>query len=161
MENLPGSPGATNTEAARREVSAPAILLMVIGALVSANVLYSLIKLLATRGEMPPLPPELYNNPQLGPYRDLMEKLIRLLSGPLGISFNVFGLAQGVLMVLGGLKMKTLTNYRLAMAGAIAALVPCFIGCCCVMGLPVGIWSVVVLNKPEVKSAFRQGGVSP
>jgi hypothetical protein len=32
--------------------------------------------------------------------------------------------------------------------------VPC-ISPCCLVGLPIGIWALVVLNKPEVKSSFH------
>jgi hypothetical protein len=53
----------------------------------------------------------------------------------------------------GGLKMKSLENYKLAMAASIISIIPCF-GCYCI-GIPVGIWSIITLNKPEVKSAFR------
>ena len=50
--------------------------------------------------------------------------------------------------------MKKLVNYRLAMVVSILALAPC-ISPCCLLGLPFGIWALVVLNKPEVKSAFQ------
>jgi hypothetical protein len=40
------------------------------------------------------------------------------------------------------------------MAASIIAIIPCFGPCCC-LGIPVGIWALVVINKPEVKSAFR------
>ena len=36
----------------------------------------------------------------------------------------------------------------------IIAMVPC-ISPCCLVGLPIGIWALVVLMKPEVKAAFR------
>ena len=32
-------------------------------------------------------------------------------------------------------------------------MLPCT--CCCIAGLPVGIWALVILLKPEVKSAFH------
>jgi len=38
------------------------------------------------------------------------------------------------------------------MAGAVVAMLPC--QCCCLLGLPAGIWALVVLNKPEVNSQF-------
>jgi hypothetical protein len=49
--------------------------------------------------------------------------------------------------------MKKLKNWNLAMAGSILAMIPC-ISPCCIMGLPIGIWAVIVLMKPEIKSAF-------
>jgi hypothetical protein len=42
-----------------------------------------------------------------------------------------------------------------AVIASVAAMLPCTVSCCCILGLPVGIWSLVVLMKPEVKQAFR------
>jgi hypothetical protein len=50
--------------------------------------------------------------------------------------------------------MQQLTSHGLAMAAAIIAMIPCF-SPCCVLGLPFGIWALVVLSKPEVKSQFH------
>jgi hypothetical protein len=55
-------------------------------------------------------------------------------------------------VLFGALKMLRLQSYGLAIAAAIIAMLPC--QCCCVLGLPFGIWVLVVLNKPEVKSQF-------
>lgn len=55
-------------------------------------------------------------------------------------------------MLYGGLQMRQMKNHGVAMAAAIAACIPCF-SCCC-LPLPVGIWALVVLTKPEVKQAF-------
>jgi len=49
--------------------------------------------------------------------------------------------------------MMKLNNYGLCIAASIAALVPCLTPCCC-LGLPAGVWALVVLCKPEVKAAF-------
>ena len=49
--------------------------------------------------------------------------------------------------------MQKLQNYQFALTASIVAMVPC-ISPCCVFGLPFGIWALVVLNKPEVKSQF-------
>ena len=57
-------------------------------------------------------------------------------------------------ILFGALKMKKLESYGLAMAASIIAMIPCF-SPCCLLGLPIGIWAVVVLSKPEVKSAFH------
>jgi len=66
----------------------------------------------------------------------------------------VIGLLMSVLVLIGALKMKRLENYGLAMAASIVAMLPC-ISPCCIIGLPIGIWALVVLSKPEVKSAFH------
>jgi hypothetical protein len=74
--------------------------------------------------------------------------------GPIAITSAIIGLVIGIVIVMGALKMKNLQSYGLAMTSSILAMIPC-ISPCCLLGLPIGIWSVVVLSKPEVKSAFR------
>ena len=66
----------------------------------------------------------------------------------------IIGLVVGALILFGAIKMKNLESYGLAMTASIIAMIPC-VSPCCLLGLPLGIWAVVVLNNPEVKSAFR------
>jgi hypothetical protein len=76
------------------------------------------------------------------------------VSGPLVIATGVISILVSGVILLGGLKMKKLENYGFAMAASIVAMIPC-ISPCCIIGLPVGIWALIVLSKPEVKNAFR------
>jgi hypothetical protein len=50
--------------------------------------------------------------------------------------------------------MQSLRSYEFALTAAILAMVPCLTPCC-LIGLPFGIWAVVVLSKAGVKSQFR------
>jgi hypothetical protein len=75
-----------------------------------------------------------------------------MMSGTAGIIGAVIGLGFAAVILMGGIKMKQLQSYGLVMTAAIFALLPC--GNCCCIGLPLGIWALVVLNKPEVKNAF-------
>ncbi len=77
-----------------------------------------------------------------------------MLSGGFGIVGGLIGVAIGAVVILGGLKMKRLESHAWAMAGAIVAVIPCF-SPCCLLGFPFGIWALVVLNDPQVRSAFR------
>jgi hypothetical protein len=63
-------------------------------------------------------------------------------------------LGIGVVVLIGALRMKALRGYALAMTATILAMVPC-LSPCCLLGLPIGIWSLVVLLSADVKSAFR------
>jgi hypothetical protein len=96
------------------------------------------------------------NGFHIGPqqmYDPQMQKLIGTLGGSLGIVQNVIGGIVGVVVLLGAAKMQKLQSYQFALTASIVAMVPC-ISPCCVFGLPFGIWALVVLNKPEVKSQF-------
>ncbi len=54
----------------------------------------------------------------------------------------------------GGLQMKSLEGYPWAIAASILAVVPC-LSPCCVAGIPLGVWALVVLIDPMVKDQFR------
>lgn len=86
-------------------------------------------------------------------YDPQMQKFFNSLGGGLGIVQNIIGGIVGVIVLLGAAKMQKLQSYQFALTASIVAMVPC-ISPCCLFGLPFGIWALVVLNKPEVKSQF-------
>ena len=77
-----------------------------------------------------------------------------MFSGGFGIVTSSLGILLSAVIFYGGLKMKRLENHGLAVASSILAIIPCT-SPCCLLGIPVGIWALVVLMKPEVKSAFH------
>jgi DNA-directed RNA polymerase subunit RPC12/RpoP len=81
------------------------------------------------------------------------DPMMAMASGAWGIVSGIVGLLMAALIIAGALKMKKLESYGMAMAAAIIAVIPC--NCCCVLGLPFGIWALVVLNDANVKAAFR------
>lgn len=82
------------------------------------------------------------------------EAWANMFSGAIGVVSSGIGIVVSGVILFGAIKMRKLENYGLAMAASIIAMVPCF-SPCCALGLPIGIWAVVVLSKPEVKSAFH------
>ncbi|HNQ87031.1 MAG TPA: protein kinase [Verrucomicrobiota bacterium] len=58
------------------------------------------------------------------------------------------------IIILAALKMRHLEAYRLAVVGSILAIL---ITPGNIIGLPVGIWSLVVLARQDVRKAFREG----
>lgn len=115
-------------EIALSKVAAPAIALMIFGGLGLALQMVAIVAQIAmnARGD---------------------DVLPAVLGGGLAI-------ATGSLILVGGLKMKRLETYGLAMAAAVLAIIPCF-SPCCVIGIPIGTWAIVVLNDAAVKNAFR------
>jgi hypothetical protein len=75
------------------------------------------------------------------------------MHGSMAGVINLFFAALNAFVLLGAIKLMRLQSYGLAMAACIVAMLPC--QCCCLFGLPFGIWALVVLSKPEVKSAFH------
>jgi hypothetical protein len=82
------------------------------------------------------------------------QKIAQMFGGTVGVIGNLLGIAVSAFLFFGAYKMKKLENYGLALATSIVAMIPC-ISPCCLIGLPIGIWALVVLTKPDVKTNFQ------
>ncbi len=65
------------------------------------------------------------------------------------MSLVLFKIVPAVLIFYGGFEMLRLRSYAWAVAAAIIAIVACSL-----IGLPVGIWSLIVLGRRDVRDAF-------
>src|SRR5262245_43493505 len=65
----------------------------------------------------------------------------------------ILALVWGVVVTMSRSKLKSLQRYGSVMTGVIFAMLPC--NPVCVVGLPIGIWALVVMNNQDVKDAFR------
>lgn len=72
------------------------------------------------------------------------------------LGFAIVIVLVNAVVAYGSFRMRQLRNYRLAWITAILALIPP-VGPCFVLGIPAGIWAMVVLARPEVREAFDQG----
>ncbi len=70
------------------------------------------------------------------------------------ILFSLYGFS-----VSGALQMMQVKNYHSAMASAIIHILTLICGFPLV-GVPVGIWALVVLQKTEIKSAFARNAAT-
>jgi hypothetical protein len=144
----PGAPAPLSAAMAgpspEKAVRTPATLLLVVAGLGFLGSLWGLGMSLFGRGAamLGTLPPDF--PPQL---RHWLE--ISMGPGP-----AVVGLLPDLVFLFGGLAMLKLQRWGLALAACILALV-CGNPCCCPIGLVAGIWGLVVLLKPEIKSAFH------
>jgi len=77
----------------------------------------------------------------------------KFYEGAFAFGFSIVDIFIAALIIYAALKMKDLKHWGLAVAASILAMIPC-ISPCCIIGLPIGIWCLVVLMKPEVKEAF-------
>jgi hypothetical protein len=139
-----GSSVPAGREAALARVKAPAIAVMVVGAL---SVLGSILRILFSL-----LGVGMAGMAAAGGSGDASGRLLSLMSGGIGIVFAVLGLFINGVAIFGGLKMSKLESYTMAWVGVIACAMPCT--CCCLIGLPVAIWAAIVLMNEEVKAAF-------
>jgi hypothetical protein len=137
----------------QKKVQAPAVALLVVAGL---TVLVFLLSLVANTwvvrfAEQADMPAE-----QLARIRELSQ--VTLLSVVVGLVLNVGGAA---LIAFGAWQMLKLRSWGFALAASILAMIPCFTSCCCLLGLPAGIWALVVLLDPDVKAAFAAAQQPP
>ena len=136
------SPAGAN---AAEALNIPSVLLLVSGGL---GVIMGLGSLVGAGGSSAALA-KLANDPNTAQFA----KFAQTLAGPVNIVLTLLGVALSAFVIFGALKMRSLQGHGLALGAAIVSLIPCT-GCCC-LGMPVGVWALVVLLKPEVKSQFQ------
>jgi hypothetical protein len=136
------------------KVAAPAIGLLVVAIL---SGLFTLLGLFG--GALNDWMLKMFENANLPP--DQMEQIREAMAqnaagNAMGYLFLAINIAAAVLIAVGALKMKSLESYGLAMTASILAMVPCIgtSSCCCVIGLPIGLWALIVLMDKDVKAAF-------
>jgi hypothetical protein len=148
---LPSGTPLTNAPASNAEalVNGPGIALMIVGILCALGAIWGVLTHILGMGmgafgpgQTPPnMPPQ-------------VAQWMQVMSGGVGLVLNFIGLALSGFFIYAAIKMRKLESYGLVMTATILSMVPCVSPCCCI-GLPIGIWILVVLSKPEVKSAFH------
>lgn len=153
-------------EAAKKKVGAPGMLLIIVG-LLSLLIEGGLLALASTN---PNAFADWYQKTLIDSQQDPkvkadiqqqfdQQKAGMRLDSPFNFGSYALGAVLAVLTILGGVKMRGLSGYGLAMTGSVAAIIP-ISGCCCVT-MPVGIWALIVLVNADVKRAFGKGPVEP
>jgi hypothetical protein len=149
-----GSASISSREIALQRIKVPAVALMVASILNIILALWDLIEMIFSSPDLQPINSALeqLNNPQI---EQFAQKMLHLMYGPLGIVNILIELAISVLILVGAKKMKSLQSYQFSLAAAGLSMVPCLTPCCgFLLGLAFGIWSLVVLRRPDVKSHF-------
>ncbi len=124
------------------QISGPSIGLIITGVI---GALFSMFALIALGIGMSL--GSLFGGQDFGWYEDFY-------GGAIGMGSSFLGLLVAVFIIYAALKMKDLQQWNLAVVASILAMLPC-INPCCIIGLPIGIWALVVLMRPDVKAAFK------
>lgn len=149
----PASAAEDSRAAALKRIKGPAVALKITGIL---NIIFSVLSV----GFMAFLPQlvklldaqlKQLHNPQL---EAALESSLHNSNIPLDVAINFFGLVLSVLIFMGAVKMQSLSSYEFSVTVAVLAMLP-LLTPCCIIGMPVGIWALVVLMKPQVKSQFH------
>jgi hypothetical protein len=144
-----GTPMTASTGNAEAMVSGPATALMVVGIICALAAIWTVLSNVLGLGVGAFAP-----NRGGGGMPPQMQQWVQMTSGGVGVFLGVLGLAVSGFIIFASTKMKKLESYGMVMTATIVSMVPCISPCCCV-GLPIGIWVLIVLCKPEVKSAFH------
>jgi hypothetical protein len=80
-----------------------------------------------------------------------------ILLGGFGVMLCVVGIIIDAVIIIGANKMRKLDSYGFAVAAAILSVIPCLSSPCFILGLPFGIWALVVLMDQRVRDAFWGG----
>jgi hypothetical protein len=84
---------------------------------------------------------------------EMVREIQRGSVGPVATAIQGSFALLNLFIILCGVQMMRLQNWGMAVAGSVLAMLN--IGsCCCVLGIPVGIWSLMVLISPDVTSIF-------
>ena len=67
---------------------------------------------------------------------------------------GVLGFLVAPIVIYGAIQMMRGRSFSLARTAAILAVIP-LTSCCFIIGIPFGIWALVVLAQPDVKALFR------
>jgi hypothetical protein len=74
--------------------------------------------------------------------------------GPQEGIIGILALGASIVIIVGARRMRRARGLGLARAASVLAMLPC-LSPCFLVGLPVGIWALVLLSLPETKSSFR------
>jgi hypothetical protein len=134
----------------QERVKGPAIALIVVGILggvlgiinlLGSALMSSLAKRIGTFSEE-----QLAEMERMGQGQTLMSVVLSLLV-----------LGGSAFIIFGALQMMKLRGWTIALVASILAMIPFFTCCACFLGVPVGVWSIIVLSNADVKRAFQQG----
>jgi len=129
---------------------------MVVGAVSFVVTILSIMLITAGGGSYQIQPPDTAGTsvsaaptpaPSAEPYSDDISREIAVLLGAV-----IVRLGLDALIMVAGYRMRLLRNWSLSMAGAVVAMLP--LSLCVFIGLPIGIWAIVVLNNKDVKRSF-------
>ncbi|MCX7004273.1 MAG: hypothetical protein NTV22_13510 [bacterium] len=140
---------------AAQRVRIPAIIQIVLWSASALSSVYSLISAMSgvnTEQIMATIRKATENNPDAAQMMQVTEQVIGIY-GTYALPTAVVSVVVVLVGLIGSIRMLQMKTYGLAMVAAILTLIPC-VGPCCCLGLPIGIWSLVVLSNAHVRQQF-------
>ncbi|MCA8920399.1 MAG: hypothetical protein KDD82_01245 [Planctomycetes bacterium] len=133
------------------KVKPPAICLIIFGALFGFLSLCGAgqgIAMLAGALPGPQVPPDA--PPEVA---EMMQQWYTL-APIMNVVTGFMGVVTCVLAFVAGIRLLSMRGATLAKVASVLIMIP--VGGCCCLGIPLGIWVLVTLGKPEVAAALRE-----
>ena len=148
--NSPTAPmSGLSSEQIKDKLKAPGIALIVVGSigllLMGAYMVLTVVMALSGAPGFEPPPQMTDPAERTGFYIGAYGVIIMMVLNTL---FQIF-------IILGGLAMVKGKGRGAAFAGSILSVIPCLSSSLCFLGIPFGIWALVVLADPNVKRSFK------
>jgi hypothetical protein len=152
---------------AKSAVVVPAIGLICLGALTVFFAIIGFIQLQGLPGKFDEMIKQVQADPNI-PAQQKQQQVeiwtkIRDFLVDYGAILYGISLLGGLIMLVGGIRFRSLNNPGLVVIGALASMFP-FTSWCCFLGLVFGIWALIALMNPTVKAGFaarRRMGYTP
>lgn len=159
----PPPPNPRDLETASVAVQAPAVLLLITGVLSLIGAIWGLIQLPDVPAQMDNSIAQIEADPKIpreqkDAWKDIFTSVKETAERPVAMVPYILNIVSALIVCLGAMKMMNLSGRGLPIAGSVLSMIPCTIGCCCVLGLPAGIWALFVLARPDVKAAIAARG---
>ena len=93
-----------------------------------------------------------------GPEKQITDDARRLGYMTASIFFplvSLISILAAPVIIYGGIQMLKARRYSIALLAAILAVIP-LSSVCCIPGIPIGIWALIVLRDPEMKAVFER-----
>lgn len=152
-------------EEAKRRAYMPAIFLIITGAISLCGTGYGLIALPGFDANVDLQIKAIEDNPNIPADEkkaqvDMIRNILDTIK-PFLLPVYIIAGVVALLTIFGGVQLMNLRGRGVVIAGSILSMIPFTSGCCC-LGLPFGIWALIVLNNPVVRDGYaavaRQGG---
>ncbi|NJN65105.1 MAG: hypothetical protein HC882_09670 [Acidobacteria bacterium] len=85
---------------------------------------------------------------------DEAAEIASLLTGGFGVVVSALAVVLAAATILAGVRMRNLRSRWLAILASLVMMLP-FFSPCCFLGIPIGIWCLIVLSDRDVKAAFH------
>lgn len=82
-----------------------------------------------------------------------IDQMVEWNKTPFFIGYAVICVVISMLILFGGWRVQQRRGYPLAITSAVLVMLPVNLTCC--VGIPIGIWALVVLLQDDVRKSFR------